>query len=198
MKYLSKHLESIAYSLIVLILFQSCVIYDKVPNTTGDLSPYQNQRVKIETTNGYIYKLRWFEESENTIFSIVNTEEHFLNAQDILQIKTIDPNPVFISIDDALNYKGILEVTYKDGRSKIQVYRFIELNQGENIIQGLTKIGGDTTKIVINKDQIKSIKIQDKVGSTAGNVFIGIGIALGLITTIALIEVSQDGWFSWD
>jgi len=198
MKYLSTHLESIAYSLIVLILFQSCVIYDKVPYTTSDLSQYHNQRVKIETTNGYIYKLRWFEENENTIFSIVNTEEHFLNAQDILQIKTTDPNPDIISIDDALNYKGILDVTFKDRRSKIQVYRFIEFNQGENIIQGLTKIGGDTTKIVINKDQIKSIKIQDKAGSTAGNVFIGIGIALGLITTIALIELSQDGWFSWD
>lgn len=195
MKYLTAHIKSIAYSLTILMLFQSCVIYENVTYDLDNLSQYHNQKIKITTSDGSIYKLRWYEQTDTSIISIANTERHFINAENIQQIKTLDPYSVVISIDDALNYDGILAVSVKNNHGKIKEHTFIEFTLRDNSIQGLTKIGGDTTTLVIYKDQIKNFKVQDKTGSTAGSIAIGLGIALGLITGIALIQVSQEGWF---
>ena len=45
---------------------------------------------------------------------------------------------------------------------------------------------------------IEKIQMEDKIGSTAGNAAIALGVVLALMTTWALIQLSQDDWLSMD
>ena len=67
MKYLLKHLKLIAYLLVSLILFQSCVVYNKTPTSIEKASQYNNHKMKIKTYDGDKYKLRWIDEKDGNV-----------------------------------------------------------------------------------------------------------------------------------
>jgi len=196
MKYLRKHLKSLTYLLTSLLLSQSCVVYNPTSVSTEVASQYNDRAIKINTTNGDKYKLYWLEEQGENLVSIMNTERIFLVPEKILFIKVLEPNPSFIAVDSVFTYTGNAVISVKEGRNSTRDYDFVKIENRGNLIQGLTMVNGDTSTIVIPRNQIEKIEVQDKAGSTAGNVAISIGVVLGLVTTIAIIEMSQGDWFS--
>ena len=60
----------------MLILFQSCVIYNN--STVEQASSRKNTHIKIFTNGGYKYKLKWIEEQDGNVVSITNTKRVFL------------------------------------------------------------------------------------------------------------------------
>lgn len=198
MKYLSKYLKSIAFLFAALILLQSCIVYERTQYPIEEAAKYNDRAIKIITLNGDTFKLNWVEERGVNLVSIMNTKRIFLDPENILQIKALDPEPFFIAVDSTINYRGDVVITIKDDKGKIKDYNFIEIEAREDLIQGLSMTVGDTSTIVIPKNTIQKIQMEDKIGSTAGNAAIGLGVVLALITTWALIQLSQDDWFSMD
>jgi len=197
MKYLRKHLKSLTYLLTSVFLAQSCVVYNPT-SVSNELASRSNDRaIRINTTNGDTYKLNWLEEKGENLVSIKNTERLFLIPEKILFIKVLEPNPSFIAVDSVFTYTGNAVIAVKEGRNSISHYDLIKIEKTGDHIQGLTMVNSDTSTIVIPKNQVEKIEVQDKTASTVGNIAIGIGVTLGVVGTIAIIEMSKGDWFSY-
>ena len=155
MNCLTNHLKLIAYFFAISIVLQSCVIYNSSSSSINEASEYNNGRIKIKTTEGTEYIFRWIEEKDGNIVSIKNTEKTFLKAERILEAKTAGPDPITISFDSLFTYKGAMVITAKDDKDKLQNYNFYKIETQNNLVHGFTKLAGDTTTVLIPKDQIR-------------------------------------------
>lgn len=109
-----------------------------------------------------------------------------IEKEKIVQVVKLNPEAAVISLDSALNYWGTMRILMSEkGKSNSQ--EFIRLTEKGNLIRGIKMSEKDTSTIIIPKNQIASIKLQDKTATTAGNVLI-VG---GVVTGILLIAASQ-------
>jgi len=111
MIYFLKHFKGIAYFLVMLILFQSCVIYKSKPSTVEQASLRKNTHIKIFTKGGYKHKLRWIEEKHGNVFSITNTKRVFLKKS---KLSVNQYKYKLMDIEDKGDYIKGIKLTGKD------------------------------------------------------------------------------------
>ena len=187
MKYLIKHLKLVAYLLALLVLFQSCVVYNKTPSSVAETSRYNDRRMKIITKDGNEFKLYWIEEKDGNVISIKNTKRIFVDKSKITSIFKYDPELIGIaSLKLALEHNGAVQI-----RTEKHSYDFINIEEQGDLIRGISKLNGDTLSVVIPKDQIAMIKLNDQAQSTTGNILIAVGAIFVVLTTIGLIGLSN-------
>jgi hypothetical protein len=191
MKTFSNHLRGIAYFLSTLILFQSCIVYKGRNFSSREAAQYDKRRIRIETWDGVIIKLRWIEEKDGQIYSIKNTRRKYIDKSRIINIKKYDPVFTLISLDTVLNLQGNIEVvTKKKGYDNYATYNFIKIkDDGQNII-GYMMTGKDTTTVLIPTEKISRIEVENRTGTILGTTAIvipGLWLLLLLGASIALL-----------
>jgi len=178
-------IKPIAFLFATLILFQSCIAYKSKSTSIFEASQF-DKRIEIKTTDGERHIFRWIEERSESVISIKNTSIEMIEKEKIAQVVKLNPEAAVISLDSALNYWGTTRILMSEkGKSKSQ--EFIRLTEKGNLIRGIKLTEKDTSMVIIPKNQIASIKLQDKTATTIGNVLI-IG---GVVTGILLIAASQ-------
>ena len=168
-----RHFKGVAYFLVMLTLFQSCVAYNKGPSTIEETTKYNNKRIKIITLDKRSQILKWIEEKDGNIVGIKETKKI---AIDTVKIKQIRADKNIVSLEAALNHSGIIQI-----ETKKKTYNFLSIELEDNLIRGIKMTGKDTLAVVIPKNQIKKIKVKDEGASAIGNllILIGIGTAVG-------------------
>ena len=73
MIYFLKYFKGIGYFLAMLILFQSCVVYNKTSSTIEEATSDEEMPIKITTKDGQKHKFRWIEERDGNIVGIKNS-----------------------------------------------------------------------------------------------------------------------------
>jgi hypothetical protein len=180
-----KLIKTIAYLFATLLLFQSCIAYKSKSSSIDEASQF-DKRIEIKTTDGERHNFKWIEERSENVISIKNTSIEMIEKEKITQVVKLNPEPTVISLDSALNYWGTLRILMSEkGKTKSQ--EFIRLTEKNNLIRGIKMTEKDTSTIIIPKNQIASIKLQDKTATTVGNVLI-VG---GVVTGILFIAASQ-------
>lgn len=111
MVYFLKHFKGIAYFLIMLILFQSCIVYKKNPSTIEKASSKNNIKMKILTKDGQKHKFRWIEEKDGNVYSIANTKRVFIKKSNLGE-SNFKHN--LINIESQGDYIRGLKITNKD------------------------------------------------------------------------------------
>ena len=119
-----KHIKNIAYFLAMLILFQSCVVYNRTPSSVTEASRYKERLMKIVTIDGYKYKLNWIEAKNGNIVNMKNTEREYFDKGEICQIVKIDPEPLVIPLDSAVKHRGTMQVLTRNKKGKYISHEF--------------------------------------------------------------------------
>lgn len=173
-----KYLSYIAYIFGISIVFSSCITINKSkPSTIEEMSKYDNRRIIIETIDDNRYKLKWFEEKGDSIVSKKNTKRIRIGINEPEQIMIGDR---IVSLDLAVNYSGIVQI-----KTEIKNYKFINIYVKDDQIIGLKRTGKEVLPVVIHKDQIKKIRVNNQGASTAVSIVAGVVIISGI--TLLLI-----------
>ena len=178
MIYFLKHFKGIAYFLIMLILFQSCVAYNKNTSTIEEASSEKNMPIKIIDKGGHEYKLRWIEEQDGNIFSIRNAKRVYFNKKDIVQFIIQDPEPRVVPFDQALNHRGVVRLLTKEDKDTYINHQFMRISEKDEIITGYEMTGPDTLTVLIPIDQIEKIQLKDKKRSNIRTTGLVVGVGL--------------------
>jgi len=152
-----KTLYSIA---ILVVLFQSCMVYEKRPVSIEQASNYNDRRIKITTIDGNEQMVNWIEGKDENVVSIKNTKRTQISNSHLMQIKTVGSKPTPISLDSAYKHKGVIEILQNDNKGRLESAEYIYIKNGGNNIIGIQGIRKNTAKIVIPNDEIKEIQIQ--------------------------------------
>jgi len=182
MKTLRKYIKPLATFLSILLSLQSCVIYERMPSSLREAGSLENRRMQVCTLDGSRYHLQWIEMYSDSVRSIVNTTRAYVDPEKIIRISVDDPSPRIISIPEALEYNGIVHVNDLGSQYDKFNHHFFRLVRYEDQLIGYEMIKKDTMTVYFPANQIDQIILQDKIGSTAGNVAIILGSAT--ITTI--------------
>lgn len=193
MKAIVKNLNSIAYLFASLILFQSCVAYQYGSSSIKEATQNDQGRIKIKTNYGKEYIFWWIEEKDDNIVSVLNTKKTSLLTKNISYIKTTGSSPILLPLESLTAYKGEVIVTALDKKGKLHEHKFVNIVAQDNLLQGLEMIKMDTIPITIPKDQIESIKLENKSASNAGNFLIGLVVIVGVFSIIGLIDIQKNG-----
>lgn len=94
-----------------------------------------------------------------------------------------------VSLDDAVASNGKVLITKTDG-AKLKLKK-VELIDGK--YYGTTKVKGKIEKIILIKNDIRTIRIFNKTASTWGNIGITVGSLLVVLVIVAAISL-QDGF----
>ena len=141
-----KYFKGIAYFLVMIILFQSCVVYNKSSVTKA--AEYNNRLIKIKTIDNDKYKLKWIEKEGENVVSIKNTKRKYFNIKDINQIVLHDPEPHVVSLEKAVNHHGMIHLMTRDKKGRYSSHDFIKISEYDGIITGYKMIGID--KIIVS------------------------------------------------
>lgn len=194
MKNLQKYVKGLAYILALLMLFQSCVAYQKQSYSPKKAAEFDDMQIKIKTINGNDYKLSWIDEEDGNIVSMKNVKRDILNKDEIEEI--IVNNPFrSIPIEEAVNHQGNIFIKIKDGKKENQKefnmydYEFIDVKDDGEYLKTYTMTGPDTTSIIIPISKIEKVRVEDKLKSSVRTVGLAIGGTILLITTIGMISM---------
>lgn len=197
MIYFLNHFKGIAYFLIMLILFQSCIVYSKNSSTIEEAYSEKDMPIKIITKDGNEYKLSWIEEKDGNIFSIKKTKRVYFDKEDIAQIVLLDPEPQVIPLDLAVQNHGTFQLLTKDDTGRYNSHKFIRISERDGIITGYKMTGKDFLTVIIPIDQIEMIQLKNKNKSsnhTAG-LIVGVGLGVGIIILVAVIANNLSFWY---
>ena len=172
------------------MLFQSCVVYRG--STVAEVSEYENKLIKIKTTEGNKYKLRWIEEKNGNIISILNTKRVFLDHNEVKQIVKYHPNPQVIPLDSADSYCGRISIQTQDARGKYESHEFIQFKKQGATYSCYQMNGQDTLTVIIPLDQVEKIKVVNGGTSTAITILgvLGIAFLIMWIHTMSQLETT--------
>ena len=154
MKYFLKHIKGIAYFLVMLILLQSCVIYNN--STVEQASSRKNTHIKIFTKGGDKHKLKWIEEKDGNVVSITNSKRVFLKKSKLstnqyeyelfdvenrgdyirgLKLKGKDTTTIVIPVDEI----EVIKITDRDASIPINIigWGLFSIAAGYGLIMGL-------------------------------------------------------------
>jgi len=198
MIYFLKHIKGIAYFLATLLLFQSCIAYNKNSSTIDDAYSEKDMPLKIITKDGKQYKLRWIEEKDNNIVSIKNVEREYYYKKDIVQLVLLDPEPRVIPFDLAVKHHGTVRLLTKDDKDKYNSHQFTRISENDDIITGYKMTGKDTLSVTIPKEQIEKIQLKDEDKSSDRTAGLVVGVVLGvgiIILGAAIANDFSEGWY---
>ena len=194
MIYILKHIKCIAYFLSILILFQSCAIYKRKSTPINEAAAPKNARIKVITRDGNIHYLKWIEEKDGNVYSIINTKRVFVKKDKIEKYMIYRPDPVTVPLEAALVHEGKVEILtwkYMKNRNKTIESKgeFIDIEDRGKYIRGVKVVSKskepEIIKIPIN--QIEAIKTIDK-GLNAG---ITIIVSLSAIAVLLVFVVKN-------
>ena len=185
MKCFLKHLKPIAYLFALLVLLQSCVVYEKTSSSVKEASQYNDRRMKIKTIDGNKYKLNWIEEKDGNVVSIKNTKRAFVDKSKITQIL-----PDGVTLEFVLKHDVAVQI-----KTKKYTYDFIKIKEQDDLVKGFIKVSGDTTTVVIPIDQIEKIKLENKEMSKTGDTLIAVGAILGTVVTVGYLSLLNTSWY---
>ena len=195
MIYFLKHLKGIAYFLIMLILFQSCVVYKDQYYTSSEASTIDKRIIKIKTNEGEKYKLPWIEEKDGNVVSIKKTRRKYIDKNEIDKILIYNPVEIVVSLDTAINHEGkILIRTAKFSDQHPYVldsynYSFLKIIDEGDYIKGYKMTGKDTLAVSVPISDIKKIKVENKAGTIVLSA-LGAFIFTVSVVTIASMRVT--------
>lgn len=178
MIYFLKHFKGIAYFLIMLILFQSCVAYNKNTSTIEEASSDKEMPIQIITKDGNEYKLRWIEEKDDNIFSIMDTKREHIDKNDIVDFVIFDPEPKVVSLELALKNQGTVRILTRGKSGIYNTYEYLGISESDELITGYKMTGKDTLTFIIPIDQIEKIHIRDKMKSSVRTAGLVVGVGL--------------------
>ena len=190
MKALLNHLKAIVYLFAILMLFQSCVIYQSTPYSLSEASQNNKGRIKINTTEGKKYIVSWVDEKDGNLVSVLKTKKTVIPTEKVSYMKTVGSDPLYFAVDSIFTYKGEVEVIAQDDKGKFRNYNFIKISAQDSLIQGLEMTNSDTATVILPIDQIESIKLQNKSASTVGTISISVLATLLLVSIIASSQAS--------
>lgn len=195
MIYFLKCLKGIAYFLAMLILFQSCIAYNKTSSSIEEASSEEDMPIKITTKDGSEHKLNWIEEKDDNIVCIKNVEREYYYKKDIIQYTILNPEHQTVPLELAVKHHGTILLFTKDDKDRYDTHEFIRISENDERITGYKMTGKDTLTVIIPIDQIEKIQLKDKGksgGRTAG-LTIGV-IGVGLVVLIAIEISNSDFW----
>ena len=193
MIYFLKHFKGIAYFLIMLILFQSCVAYNKNTSTIEEASSENDMPIKIITKDGNEYKLEWIEEQDNSIFSIMDTEREHIHKNDILDFVIFDPEPKVVPLELALKNQGTVRILIGGESGKYNTYEYLGISENNEIMTGYKMTGKDTLTVIIPIDQIEMIQLKDKMKSNGRTAALFIPIGLVVVMFVGFVVGLNNG-----
>lgn len=194
MKNLIKDVKCIAYFLSLLILFQSCVAYQKQSYTPEKASESDDKQIKIKTINGETYNLSWIDVEDGNVVSKRSVKRDFMKKDEIEEIIVNNPYRS-ITIDDAVNHQGNIYIRTKDAKKRNQkefeLYNhiFIDIKEDGEYLKTYSMIGPDTASVIIPISQIEMINIEDLSKSHSRTVGMTIGGMVLFITALGLIAM---------
>ena len=192
MIYFLKHFKRIAYFLVMLILFQSCVVYNNNSSTIEEASSEKDMPVKIITKDGDEYKLRWIEEIDGNIVSIKNVEREYINKNEILQIVLLDPEPQLVPLDIAVKHHGTIRLLTKDDKDRRHSHQFIRIRESDERITGYKMTGVDTLSVTIPIDQLEKIQLKNKGKSSGRTAGLIVGLGLGAVFIAWIVAIANE------
>ena len=172
-----------------LLLLQSCVAYKRTPATVEEAMSPANSRMKLITGQGDVYKVNWIQANNDSISSITNTDQVFLNRNQVQWIKQDIPDGKLMDVNTALEYKGDI-LLHKKGFT----YEFIQFYESGDQLVGIQPTGGKNQYLKFHERQIRTIYLQDKAGSAGLSVLAAAGIFLVTAGFIGLssMEIPMD------
>ena len=196
---LLRYIQPIAFLLAILIFLQSCVAYDSIPTTIERATEEQSRMMKITTVNGKKYILHWMEQEGTNLVSIKNTTRAFFDREEVLYAIMQKPAYKKVTIEEALGYKGDIQLVTTNEKKEHIVHPFFEISQKEGYIIGYSMINQDTSTVVIPTNQIEKIQLMDEAKSKRKTRNLAIGLSLGLaalaIMAIGLASIDYtSGW----
>ena len=191
MKALLNHLKAIAYLFAILMLLQSCVIYQSTPYSLSEASQNNKGRIKINTTEGKKYIVSWVDEKDGNLVSVLKTKKTVISAEKVSYMKTVGSDPLYFAVDSIFTYTGEVEVIAQDDKGKFRNYNFIKISVQDSLIQGLEMTNSDTAMVILPIDQIESIKLQNKSASTVGS------ISISVLATLLVVSIAAASQFSY-
>lgn len=186
MIYFLKHFKGIAYFLIMLILFQSCVVYNKNPSTIEEASSEKKTHIKILTKDGHEHEFRWIEEKDGNIYTVTHTQRVFVKKNKVERYVVMFPHAAPVPLDFAVEHKGIVYIdTQKDATydptGKGYKYSFIDIEDRGDFIRGIKMTGKDTATVMIPIEQIEEIKLMNSFLSHGVPIMISVIIIIGCL-----------------
>ncbi len=196
MKNLIKDVKCIAYFLSLLILFQSCVAYQKQSYTPEKASESDDKQIKIKTINGETYNLSWIDVEDGNVVSKRSVKRDFMKKDEIEEIIVNNPYRS-ITIDDAVNHQGNIYIRTKDAKKRNQkefeLYNhiFIDIKEDGEYLKTYSMIGPDTASVIIPISQIEKIVVEDTTKSNVRTAGLSIGVIFLFLGTLGLIDLAN-------
>lgn len=111
MIYYQRHIKGVSFLLVILMLSQSCLVYRKCPSIEKYTNSKKNTLLKIYTTDGKKYKVRWIEEHDGNIYSITKIKKVYIKKESLREFRH---NPELFDIEDRGDYIYGLEMITHD------------------------------------------------------------------------------------
>jgi hypothetical protein len=175
----TKSLKLISYTLVFLILFQSCTVYEHSSTTLENAVIKEKRKGVIVTKEDIVLKYLVIEEMTDFYYGIVK----------------LTPEPVKIKIPkeriDQIQMFFKLKVVYTD--STIRKFSGIIL-QGDKLF-GITQTDPEISKVLLEKDKIENIYLVDKGKSKGASAGISGIIITSLLIVLFIYSVNTMGGF---
>ncbi len=81
MKTIAYQIKEISWLLVIIVFCHACSVYKKNPSTIGEATAQKNTRMKLTTKDGEEYNLRWIEEKDGYVYSILNTKRIYVKKK---------------------------------------------------------------------------------------------------------------------
>jgi hypothetical protein len=189
-EYFIKQLRSISYLITMLILLQSCVVYNSHRYTPYEASLYTKGFVKIKTIDGAAHKLPWVEVQDENVMSILKTKRVLLEKSKVIQISGLDSTTRIIPIDSAMYYHGIMQIQTPDNNGTYRTYEVFKVAVEGDMIHGYTVKDTDTVTVFIPISEIKKIKVYSPSGTITLN---ALGVFIITLATLGIYAMASWG-----
>lgn len=194
-----QYFKSIAYFLATLILFQSCVAYQKTPSTIEEATSEEEMPIKIITKDGKVHKFRLIEERDDNIVGIKKLHKDYFLTKDVLDFAILEPEPHTVPLETALKHHGTIRILVLGDYNSYTSHEFMKIRQTEETIIGYDISGKDTHLVMIPIDQIEMIQLKDieKSAGLTTKAIIGASLGIGLIVLIAVVitDMANADWW---
>lgn len=199
MKAFFNHIKSIAYFLAMLILFQSCVVYNKSPSTIEEATSDEEMPIKIINKDGHVYKFRLIEENDGNIIGFRKAEKEYIYKEDIFQYVILSPEPHTVPIDTALNHNGLIRILTNNRLEGFKSHEFMKIIEDDEKIIGYKIDSKDAMPVIIPLDDIDKILLKDEIESASKTTkaIIASSLGIGIIVLIIIFINDFSGWGWW-
>lgn len=189
------HLKVISYLLSLLLILQSCTVYQSHQYSANDASAYENTNIKVTTIDGNKYLFRWVDEEDGNLISIQNTKVEYLKKAEIETVILNNPF-TYSTLEEALNQDGPVFIRTKGFKVKNELYNyeFLRMQDRGDRVRGITRTNNNIETVILPIEIVREIKVQNKGASTAATIGSVLGIVLLIGGIYGISEMSKGDW----